>query len=321
MPTSPQSLRPERHDRPPTERSTTSRAPVAYGLRAVPRLFEDLQRPDSEQRKRALTSLCDLLHEPERLRALLSSSPPLLLSLILTLFYVHSHALLSSSLLTPLSLLLDDPDSHCRISVHRVLNRLSLLPSGLMGRHLTQFFVSQEEELVLLLSTLARCSHLDALPALASDGVALLRDKLSHGSAHVRREAAAAMLALSIPLEGKRQICALGVLSDLLTLLRDPDTEVRANAAGVCMNTFVITAGTAPSAAVPLTNAPHIQCHCSAPIALVLYCLRALTALSEAPAARCRLMKHRPCLERKRDTDPELRQATETLLRVISWTP
>uniref|UniRef100_A0A3B3ZKL9 Radial spoke head 14 homolog n=1 Tax=Periophthalmus magnuspinnatus TaxID=409849 RepID=A0A3B3ZKL9_9GOBI len=317
MPTSPQSLRPERHDRPPTERSTTSRAPVAYGLRAVPRLFEDLQRPDSEQRKRALTSLCDLLHEPERLRALLSSSPPLLLSLILTLFYVHSHALLSSSLLTPLSLLLDDPDSHCRISVHRVLNRLSLLPSGLMGRHLTQFFVSQEEELVLLLSTLARCSHLDALPALASDGVALLRDKLSHGSAHVRREAAAAMLALSIPLEGKRQICALGVLSDLLTLLRDPDTEVRANAAGVCMNTFVITAGTAPSALglIPvLLDLVSVK-------ALVLYCLRALTALSEAPAARCRLMKHRPCLERKRDTDPELRQATETLLRVISWTP
>ncbi len=49
---------------------------------------------------------------------------------------------------------------------------------------------------VLLLSTLTSCSRLDALPALASDGVSLLSHKLSHRSPNIRREAAAAMMAL-----------------------------------------------------------------------------------------------------------------------------
>ncbi|KAJ0068217.1 hypothetical protein NL108_017545, partial [Boleophthalmus pectinirostris] len=204
------------------------------------------------------TRTCDLLH-------------------LVSAHAIGRRALLSSSLLGPLSLLLDDPDPDCRVSVHRVLNRLCLLPladfliilrlyfdydfilvklllysskfttlfshltvSG--GGHLTHWFVSQEEELVLLLSTLARCIRLDALPALASGAVELLRHKLTHGSAHVRREAAAALLALSVPVEGKQQICALDLLSDLLPLLHDPDVEVRTNAAGVCMNTLIITA-------------------------------------------------------------------------------
>lgn len=54
----------------------------------------------------------------------------------------------------------------------------------------------EEEVQVLLLSTLSSCSRLDAVPALASDGVSLLGHKLSHRSPNVRREAAAAMMAL-----------------------------------------------------------------------------------------------------------------------------
>lgn len=54
----------------------------------------------------------------------------------------------------------------------------------------------EEEVLVLLLSTLTSCSRLDPGPALASDGVSLLRHKLMHSSTSVRREAAAAMMVL-----------------------------------------------------------------------------------------------------------------------------
>lgn len=53
-----------------------------------------------------------------------------------------------------------------------------------------------EEVQLLLLSTLTHCSRLDALPGLASDGVSLLGRKLSHRSSIIRREAAAAMMAL-----------------------------------------------------------------------------------------------------------------------------
>ncbi|XP_055017704.1 radial spoke head 14 homolog [Boleophthalmus pectinirostris] len=428
-----------------------SRAPVVFGLRAVPRLFEELQRPEPEHKTRALNSLCDLLHEPERLyqtvtSGLLEQLGPLLRDSdsgvrtrtcdLLHLVSAHAigrRALLSSSLLGPLSLLLDDPDPDCRVSVHRVLNRLCLLPLGaeallslvpklilklrgrvqetdeeLGGKGGTEELGrkegteegekkvvtdeelgskeaqvqggskegaeetrvelgdkeandelgrteeeergskeaeeggdeqgdTKEEELVLLLSTLARCIRLDALPALASGAVELLRHKLTHGSAHVRREAAAALLALSVPVEGKQQICALDLLSDLLPLLHDPDVEVRTNAAGVCMNTLIITAGKVQALKLGLLPvlldlvSPEDLGPDSLDLnqtldqtqgkALVLYCLRALTALSEAPAARCLLMEQRPRLERRRDTDPELRQATETALRVISWTP
>lgn len=53
-----------------------------------------------------------------------------------------------------------------------------------------------EEVQTLLLSTLSSCSRLDALPALASGGISLLGHKLCHPSPGVRREAAAAMMAL-----------------------------------------------------------------------------------------------------------------------------
>lgn len=53
-----------------------------------------------------------------------------------------------------------------------------------------------EEVQVLLLCTLTSCSRLDPGPALASDGVSLLRLKLLDSFASIRREAAAAMMAL-----------------------------------------------------------------------------------------------------------------------------
>uniref|UniRef100_A0A8P4KC51 Rhabdoid tumor deletion region protein 1 n=1 Tax=Dicentrarchus labrax TaxID=13489 RepID=A0A8P4KC51_DICLA len=46
---------------------TPFRAPVAFGRRAVPQLFEELQQPEEERRQRALNSLCDLMHDPERI--------------------------------------------------------------------------------------------------------------------------------------------------------------------------------------------------------------------------------------------------------------
>ncbi|KAK7933622.1 hypothetical protein WMY93_004518 [Mugilogobius chulae] len=455
------------------------RAPVAYGRRAVPQLFEELQKPEPEDKMRALNSLCDLLHDPEHLyqtvrSGLLETLNPLLRdpdSTVRTrtcdlLRQVAAHsigcrALLLPSLVASLSLLLDDPHSGCRVAVHRILNLLALLPSGadvllslvpkLMLR-LTDTLLEtneedgaeelgsketaqeegskettleegskeedeveendkgveerkgkdgneeirdeegeteqgfeeskeeneeleedenqeeikrdkgqkegekeqgdkqvnikqeqqeqEEEEMVLLLSTLTRCSYLDPLPALASDGVKLLRDKLAHSSAHVRREAAAAMLALSIPMEGKQQLCDLGVLSDLIPLLQDQDTEVRANAAGVCAFTFVVTTGkvqgvelglipilldivsleelsTDSLVSVGRVNKDLLQRRKT----LLLYCLRALSVVSDYPAARRLLLEERPLLERRTDTDPELRQATQSVLKAISWSP
>lgn len=114
-------------------------------------------------------------------------------------------ALLASALLLPLSKLLDDSSISCRRNVHRVLNHLSLLPAGsrallsLVPKLMLKLQEEKDEEeevQVLLLSTLCCCSRLDPMPALACDGIPLLCSKLSHPSPSVRREAAAAMMAL-----------------------------------------------------------------------------------------------------------------------------
>lgn len=43
-----------------------SRAPVAFGRLAIPRLMTALQSEEREIRQAGLYSLCNLLHEPER---------------------------------------------------------------------------------------------------------------------------------------------------------------------------------------------------------------------------------------------------------------
>ncbi|AWP07707.1 putative rhabdoid tumor deletion region protein 1 [Scophthalmus maximus] len=246
------------------------RAPVAFGRWAVPRLFDELQRPDSSSRHEALESLCDLMRDPERLyqtvnggfleqlKVLLADDDASVRRETVELLHLlcgHSvgrQALLASSLLPPLAQLLDDSSSSCRTNVQRVLNRLALLPAGadallaLVPKLMLKLEEEEEEEeevQVLLLSTLSRCSRLNALPALASDGVSLVGRKLSHRCTSVRREAAAAMMALSVPEDGKRQVCEEAVLPVVVALLQDDDVEVQANAAGVVMYTVVITAG------------------------------------------------------------------------------
>ncbi|KAE8277042.1 Radial spoke head 14-like protein [Larimichthys crocea] len=249
-----------------------SRAPVAFGRRAVPQLFEELQqRPEAARRHRALNSLCDLMHDPERVYQTVTGGQS---GAGLTVFVlqdketvrqrdseavrqrgseaVRQQALLSSSLLPPLSQLLDDPSSSCRRSVHRVLKRLTLLPAGadalltLVPKLMLKLRQEKEEEEVqaLILSTLSSCSYQDPRPALANDGVSLLGHILSHRSTNIRREAADALMALSVCRDGKEQVCEQNLLPVLVGLLQDEDLEVQVNAVGVIMFTVTITTGT-----------------------------------------------------------------------------
>ncbi|MEQ2186487.1 hypothetical protein GOODEAATRI_028971, partial [Goodea atripinnis] len=226
-----------------------NRAAVAFGRQAVPQLFEQLQQRDAPCSLRVLTSLCDLVHEPERLYQIVtggnraepdtqstnraaegsSTADPSRESFIaqlqdllkdedpsvrtktcellhlLTSHSIGRLALLSSSLLPPLSDLLDDSSSSCRRNVHLVLNGLAQMPAGAQALlmlvpklmlKLRQMEEEQEEEEALLLSTLSSCSRLDPLPALASDGVPVLGHTLSHCSPNICREATEVLMAL-----------------------------------------------------------------------------------------------------------------------------
>ncbi|XP_062237227.1 radial spoke head 14 homolog isoform X2 [Platichthys flesus] len=339
------------------------RAPVAFGLRAVPRLFEELQQPGSGSRRRALASLCGLMLDPERLhqtvsggfleqlKVLLKDEDPSVRGETCKLLHLLSgqrvgrEALLSSSLLPPLSQLLDDHSSSCRTNVHRVLNRLTLLPAGadallsLVPKLMLKLKEEEEEEevQVLLLSTLSCVSRLDALPALSSDGVSLVGHKLSHRSLSVRREAAAAMMALSVPEDGKRQVCEKAVLPVVVGLLQEEDVEIQANAAGVIMYTVIITAGkqqcldldVVPVLLRLLSNQrreedEEAQRRRRRRKALVVYTLRALTSLAEAPDGRRLLLEQLPLLERQSEAteeDQDIQRAAQTLVRAVTWTP
>ncbi|KAK5611780.1 hypothetical protein CRENBAI_010153 [Crenichthys baileyi] len=333
-----------------------NRDSVAFGRQAVPQLFEQLQQRDASCRLRALTSLCDLVHEPERLyqivtegfiaqlQDLLKDEDPSVrtktceLLHLLTSHSIGRLALLSSSLLPHLSDLLDDSSSSCRRNVHLVLNGLAQLPAGAQALlvlvpklmlKLRQMEAEQEEEEALLLSTLSSCSRLDPLPALASDGVPVLGHTLSHCSPNICREATAVLMALSIPEDGKRQVCEEQVLHVLMGLLQNGDLQVQTNAAGVIMNTVIITTGkylslelNAVSVLLNLLSEEEGEDQRKKRKTLVIYCLRALTALAEAPEGRCLLQDQLPLLEkRSRDQDQDIRRAARTAIRVVTWTP
>ncbi|XP_056275388.1 radial spoke head 14 homolog [Pseudoliparis swirei] len=337
-------------------------APVAFGRRAVPQLFGDLLQPETRTRLRALGSLCDLIHDPERIYQTANggfldqlvvlfkdedSSVRTKTCELLHLLTSHSigrQALLASCLLPPLSQLLDDSSSSCRRSVHCVLSRLALLPAGaaallsLVPKLMLKLREHEEheeehEEEVLLLSTIGSCSRLDALPALASDGVSLLGRKLSHRSPNIRREAAGALMALSVCEDGRRQVCEEALLPVLVELLQDEDVEVQANAAGVIMYTGIITAG--KQRCLDLNVIPVLLDLVSREKqeeeeerrrrkALVMYSLRALSSLAEAPAGRRLLLEQLPLLVRRSEAaeeDQDVRRAAQTAVRVVTWTP
>ncbi|CAK6979924.1 radial spoke head 14 homolog [Scomber scombrus] len=92
-----------------------SRAPVAFGRRAVPQLFGELQQLEADRKQRALASLCDLMHDPEKLYQAVTGG-----------FVEQLEVLFKDED----SSLLDDSSSSCRRNVHRVLNRLARLPAG-----------------------------------------------------------------------------------------------------------------------------------------------------------------------------------------------
>ncbi|KAM9810566.1 radial spoke head 14 homolog [Neosynchiropus ocellatus] len=340
-----------------------TRAPVAFGHLGVPLLFEELRRPETDRKLLALASLCDLMHNPERLyqtvnggflerlEILLRDEHPSVRTMTCELLHLtttHSigrQALLSSSLLPPLSVLLDDPSPSCRLKVHQVLNSLALLPSGarallslvpkLMLKLKEKGENEEEEDVqVLLLSTISRCSMLDPGPALCSEGVPVVGGKLSHQCLHIRREAASAMMAFSVSMDGKQQICNMAVLPVLVGLLQDGDIEVRKYTAGAIMNTVIITIGKYQCLdldilPVLLTLVCEQKQEEDEELrrrrkALVIYCLRTLTTLAEAPIGRRLLLEQLPRLEMRSnltEKDADIRDAAQTAIRVITWTP
>ncbi|XP_074062532.1 radial spoke head 14 homolog isoform X1 [Macrotis lagotis] len=125
-----------------------TKAPIAYGRRALPKLNEELQSEDLLTRQRALMALCDLVHDPEHVYEAISLEMLMSLKLLLKdpddtvrqktteVFYImanHSvgrEGFIKHNVIIALFKILDDPDLTCRTFLHLTYRSLAQVPTG-----------------------------------------------------------------------------------------------------------------------------------------------------------------------------------------------
>ncbi|XP_053557971.1 radial spoke head 14 homolog [Bombina bombina] len=324
-----------------------TKASVAFGERALPKLNEELKDPELITRQRSLMALCDLVHDPENvykalrlgflegLKNLLYDEDGTVRQKTTEVLYImarHSmgrEGILKSDIIPALSRLLDDPVAVCRKNMHQTFEMVSELPAGAAALvdadlvpHLVEKLNSELEEIQeLILDTLYYCLKADTAQALNSGAVFVLKDKLNHKSVGIRRKAACALMGISVPLTGKDKVCQEDVVPLLVHLLEDSDTMVRANAAGALMNVTVTTQG--KYAALGCGAIPKLLALLGDGCSKVrLNCLKALTTLSEAPEGRKVLLQNVNQIQGYvEDPSEAVRRAAAIAVRVIQWKP
>ncbi|XP_028939490.1 radial spoke head 14 homolog [Antrostomus carolinensis] len=123
-----------------------TKAPVAFGKRALPKLNEELQSPELLTQQRALMALCDLIHDPENLYqaidvGFLDNLKTLLLHddrtvrqktteilYIMAMHNVGRQGLIQNGVISALTELLDDPVDICRKNTHQIFEMMAKLP-------------------------------------------------------------------------------------------------------------------------------------------------------------------------------------------------
>ncbi|XP_009079564.1 PREDICTED: rhabdoid tumor deletion region protein 1-like [Acanthisitta chloris] len=125
-----------------------TKAPVAFGMKALPKLHEELQSPELLTQQRALMALCDLVHDPEKVYQAIQIG--FLANLVLLLAHedstvrqkttevlntmaMHSigrQGLIKNGVISALTDLLDDPVDICRRNTHQIFETMAKLPEG-----------------------------------------------------------------------------------------------------------------------------------------------------------------------------------------------
>ncbi|XP_074149041.1 radial spoke head 14 homolog [Sminthopsis crassicaudata] len=320
---------------------------IAYGNRALPKLNEELQSEDLLTRKKALMALCDLVHDPEHvyeairlgfldsLKNLLKDEDSIVRQKtieILCIMANHSvgrEGFLKHQVILALSVILDDPVFMCRVYLHMAYRSVAQVPQGadsILSSGLIPFLVEkleeEEEEIQeIILDTLYFCLQWDALQALQSNAVPILREKLTSPNEDIRSKAARTLMAICMLLDGKNEVWRQDVIPLLVMLLDDLNIEVKANAAGALMFATVTTEG--KYAALDAGAIPFLLELLDSDSAKVrLNAIKTLTMLAEAPEGRRDLL---PQVTRfkvlSRDPILYVRQAARIATKVIEWKP
>ncbi|XP_072173430.1 radial spoke head 14 homolog [Diadema setosum] len=324
-----------------------TKAPLAYGDRALPKLNRELKDPELITRQRALRTLCDYLHDPEHIAEALHVGVAESLKDLLTdadgtvrhktteaLYIIAGHnigrdAFIEFSIIFPLSKLFDDELDIVRRNTHMAMEMLTEFYPGAEGvveTHLIPILVDKlkievDEIKEYILDTLHFCMRLDQVQALIAGAMEVFTELLVHKSPVIRAKAARDIMDLSVPLDGKRKACECESLPALVTLLSDEDPDVKCKSAGAIMTITITTQGkyTALKAgAIPelvkLVDDENSEVRLNA--------IKAITTLSEAPEGRKELLENVEKIKKRTEDESEaVVKAAEIAVRVITWKP
>ncbi|XP_028909718.1 radial spoke head 14 homolog isoform X1 [Ornithorhynchus anatinus] len=248
---------------------------------------------------------------------------------IMSNYNVGRDGILENGVIPVLAQLIDDPLNISRRNLHNIFWMVAQLPAGAEGivenrlipALVKKLRMEMEEIQELILETLYSCLQVNAFEALESGAVLILRDVLYSNSETIRSRAARAMMAISVPLEGKKQVCNNNVIPVLVHLLKDQNAEVQANAAGALMNATVTTEGKyAALTAGAIFHLLELVNKNSSKVRL--NSIKALTMLAEAPEGRKKLLEQLKTLqEREMDPNEAVRRAARIAVKVIQWRP
>ncbi|XP_059683501.1 radial spoke head 14 homolog [Gavia stellata] len=323
-----------------------TKAPIAFGKRALPKLHEELQSPELLTQQRALMALCDLVHNPEHVYhatevGFLENLKTLLLhydstvrqktTQILYTMAMHNvgrQGLIKNGVISALTELLDDPVDICRKNTHQIFEIMAKLPEGAVDiLHaglipLLVFKLKTESDGIqeLILDTLSNCLRVEASEALATGAITILKEKLTHSSVAIRSKAAWVLLEIGTHPEGKSVVCE-EVIPALVSLLEDTDPEVQASATGALMFATVKPQGrfsALGAEAIP----PLLKLVAEETSKARLSAIKTLTMLAELPEGRKTLLDHtdtfQQCLN---DPCEAVKRAAKIAISVIKWKP
>ncbi|NXW88862.1 RSP14 protein, partial [Alopecoenas beccarii] len=323
-----------------------TKAPIAFGRRALPKLNEELQSPELLTQQQALMALCDLVHDPEKvyqavelgfldnLKTLLRHHDSTIrcktteVLYIMVMHNVGRQGLIQNGVISALAELLDDPVDICRKNTHQTFEMMAKLPEGavdILHAGLIPFLVLKlktepDEIQELILDTLSNCLRVEASEALANGAVTILKEKLTHSSVAIRSKAAWVLLEIGTHPEGKTTICE-EVTPVLVSLLEDADPEVQASAAGALMFAAVKPQGrfsALGAGAIP----PLLKLVAEETSKARLSAIKALTMLAEVPEGRKTLLGHTEAFQQcLNDPSEAVKRAAQIAIRVIQWKP
>ncbi|XP_071795758.1 radial spoke head 14 homolog [Asterias amurensis] len=324
-----------------------TKAPLAYGDRALPKLNRELNDKELITRQRALMTLCDYLHDPEHIAEALRVGVAESLKNLLTdqdgtvrhkatevLYIIAGHnigrdAFLEHSIIIPLSRLFNDDLDIVRRNAHMAIEMLcrftpgaeGVVEASLIPTLVDKLKVELDEIKEYILDTLHFCLVLEQIQALIAGAMEVFTELLIHDLPVIRAKAARDVMDLSIPLDGKNKACEVNTLPPLVTLLGDSNPEVRSKAAGAIMAITITTQGkykAIEAMAIPklvnLVNDKSSEVRLNA--------IKAITTLSEAPEGRKALLENVSTIEKRlQDDSGAVVKAAEIAVKVITWKP